>query len=57
MKKAQSLLEYTLIVALVALAGYMFAAKFDLQTLMDYVFNRPADTTTPSQINIEAMTK
>jgi hypothetical protein len=57
MKKAQTLLEYVLIVAFMALLAYVTASKFDLKTLKNYVFMRPADTSNPSQINIEAMTK
>lgn len=55
MKKAQNLLEQVLIVAFVAIVCYTVASKFDLKTLRNYVFIRPADDA--GQINIEAMTK
>ena len=54
---SHQLLEYVLIVAFMALLAYVTASKFDLKTLKNYVFMRPADTSNPSQINIEAMTK
>ena len=57
MKKAQTLLEYVLIVAFVGLVAGMAASSFDLRTIKNYVFTRPADSSNPSQINIEAMTK
>lgn len=55
-KKAQNLLEYILIFAMVAIAGYAFAAKFDIRKIKNYVFDRPADSSSPSKIKIEAMT-
>lgn len=57
MKKAQNLLEYVLIVAMVAVVfGYAFVGKMDFKKLKNYVFIRPASTSDPSKINIEAMT-
>ena len=55
--KAQNLLEYLLIASLVAVVGYGFVARFDLQKLKNYVFMRPADSTDTSKIKIEAMTE
>lgn len=57
MKKSQNLIEYILIVALIAIAGYAFMAKFDLKTIKNYVFSRPADSADSTKIEIEAMTK
>lgn len=57
MKKAQSLVEYMLIAALIAVAGYVFIAKVDLTKIRDYVFVRHTDAEHPSQIKIEAMTE
>ena len=54
--KSQNLLEYILIAALIAVAGAAFVSKFDLRTIKNYVFMRPADSTDPSKIKIEAMT-
>lgn len=59
--KSQNLLEYILIFAMIAIAGYVFAAKFDIKTLRNYVFNRPASTSTingvtGTRIEIESMT-
>lgn len=56
MKKGQNLMEYILIFAMVAIAGYGFVAKFNLNTIKNYVFMRPADSTDPAKIKIEAMT-
>lgn len=56
-KKAQNLLEYILIFALVAVAGAAFATKFDLKKIKNYVFNRPADATDSTKITIEPMTE
>lgn len=56
-KKAQNLLEYILIAAMVAvILGYAFVGKMDYNKLKNYVFIRPADSTDSSRINIEAMT-
>lgn len=56
-KKSQNLLEYILIFAMLAVAGYAFVAKFDLKTLKNYVFMRPADNADTTKIKIEAMTE
>jgi len=56
-KKAQNLIEYALILALVAVAGYYFVTNFDLTKIKNYVFNRPADTTDTTKIKIEPMTE
>ena len=56
-KKGQTLIEYILIVAMVAIAGYGFVSKFDFRTLKNYVFMRPADSTDSTKIKIEAMTQ
>lgn len=57
-KKSQNLIEYILIVAMVAtVIGYGFAAKFDFKNLKNYVFMRPADSSDNSKIRIEAMTE
>lgn len=55
-KKSQNLLEYILIFALIAVAGVAFVTKFDLKTLKNYVFMRPADSNDSTKIKIEAMT-
>lgn len=55
-KKGQNLLEYILIFAMIAVASYAFMSKFDLRTLKNYVFMRPADSSDSSKIKIEAMT-
>jgi len=57
MRKAQTVIEYVLIAALVAIISATCASKMNLKSIKNYVFDRPSDTTTPSQINIEAMTK
>ncbi len=61
-KNAQNLLEYALILALIAVAGAAFVMKFDLKKIRNYVLNRPASTgtvngVTGTRINVEAMTK
>ena len=56
MKKAQTVVEYVLIAALVAIVSATFASKMDLKAIKNYVFMRPAGST-PGQINIEAMTQ
>lgn len=60
-KNAQNLLEYALILALIAVVGAAFVMKFDLKKIRNYVFNRPASTgtvngVTGTRINIEPMT-
>jgi len=55
-KKSQNLVEYLLIFAMVAIVSYGFVAKINLKTIKNYVFDRPADTTDPTKIKIEAMT-
>lgn len=57
MNRAQTLVEYILIVMLVALAGYAFSSKMNLKSIKNYVFVRQTDSANPSQIKIEAMTK
>lgn len=56
-KKAQNLLEYILIFAMVAIAGYGFVAKFDLKKIKNYVFERPTDSADSSKIKIDSMTE
>lgn len=57
MKKAQTLLEYILIVAMVAtVLGYGIACKFDFKSLKNYVFMRPASSEDSTKIEIEPMT-
>jgi hypothetical protein len=56
-KKAQNLIEYLLIAALIAVACYGFVAKFNINTLKNYVFMRPADSTDSTKITIEPMTQ
>ncbi len=56
MKKGQNLVEYLLIAMIVAVAGYAFASKMDLNAIKNYVFMRPVEKGS-SQIKIEAMTK
>lgn len=55
-KSGQNLIEYILIGAMVAIVGLGILFKFDFQALKNYVFMRPADTSNPSRIKIEAMT-
>jgi len=59
--KSQNLLEYALILALIAVVGGAVLSKFDLRVIKNYVFNRPASTSTvngvtATRINIEPMT-
>ena len=54
--KSQNLLEYILIAALIAVVCAVVVSKFDLRTIKNYVFMRPADSTDPSKIKIEPMT-
>ena len=56
-KQAQNLIEYILIFAMVAIVCSMFVIKLDLRQIKNHVFDRPADTTNPSRINIEPMTE
>lgn len=56
MKKGQNLLEYLLIFAMLAVACCAFVSKMDLKSIKNYVFMRPADSTEPNKIKIEAMT-
>lgn len=55
--KAQNVMEYVLIAAVIAMSGFIFVSKFDMQKLKNYVFMRPADETNQSRIKIEAMTE
>lgn len=55
-KTAQNLLEYALILALIAVVGAAAFAKFNFQAIKNYVFNRPADSADHTKIKIEAMT-
>lgn len=58
MKKisSQTMLEYILIFAMVAMISAGVLMHFDLKSLKNYVFMRPADSTDASKIKIEAMT-
>lgn len=56
-KLAQNLLEYALILALIAVIGATVFAKFNLKIIKNYVFDRPVDSSDNSKIKIEAMTK
>lgn len=56
MKKAQNLIEYILIFALVAIAFGAFAVKMNLKMIKNYVFMRPAESAGSSRLKIEAMT-
>ncbi len=56
-KQGQNLIEYILIIAIIAVACYGFVAKFDLKKLKNYVFMRPADSVDSTKIRIEAMTE
>ena len=42
MKKGQTVVEYFLIFALVALFATTFASKFDFKKIKNYVFSRPS---------------
>lgn len=53
MRKAQNLLEFILIVTLVAVAGGVFVSKFDFNKIKSQVFMRPASS---SGIRLEPMT-
>ena len=57
--KAQNLIEYALILAMIAIAGYYFVANFDLNKIKNYVFDRPTYTDSKGyeKIKIEAMTE
>jgi len=55
-KNGQTLVEYILIAALVAIIGYAFVAKFDLSKVKNYVFMRPNDSQDSTKVKIEAMT-
>ena len=58
MKKGQSIVEYMLIFALVAVAcGIGFATKFDLKAIKSYVFARPVSTTDKNKIEMGSMTE
>ncbi len=54
MKKSQTVVEYFLIFALIALVAVVFASKFDVKTIKNYVFSRPSSG---PQIEIEPMTE
>lgn len=54
--RGQNLIEYILIAAMLAIAGYAFVSNFDMKALKNYVFMRPADPTDNAKIKIEAMT-
>lgn len=54
-RKAQNLVEYILIFALVGVVCFFVASKIDLNKLKNYVFVRPVGS--DGKINIEAMTK
>lgn len=56
-RKGQNLIEYILIFTLVVVAGYAMVSKFDLKSIKNYVFMRPADSTDKTLIKIEAMTE
>lgn len=56
------MVEFALIIALIAVIGAAFVMKFDLKKIRNYVFNRPATVGTVNgvsgtRINIETMTK
>lgn len=44
--RSQNLVEYLLIFALIAVAGYAFMSKIDLKSIKNYVFMRPAQEDT-----------
>ena len=54
---SQTMLEYILIFAMVAMISAGILMHFDLKSLKNYVFMRPADSTDASKIKIEAMTE
>lgn len=56
-KEAQTLVEYALILTLVALMAYNFVQGFDFQAIKRYVFMRPIDSADSSKLKIEAMTE
>lgn len=57
-KKAQNLVEYTLIFAMVAMICYFgFARKFNITSIKNFVFMSPIDNADPHKIKIEAMTQ
>lgn len=60
-RKAQNVIEFALIIALIAVIGAAFVMKFDLKSIRNYVFSRPATVgtvngVTATRINIEPMT-
>lgn len=57
-KKAQNLVEYLLIFAMVAFfCAFAFAGRFNFAALKNFVFNRPTDSSDAGKIKIEAMTE
>lgn len=56
-KKAQTLIEYILIFALISVVAFTFVAKFDFNGIKNYVFIRPVDSTDSTKIRIEPMTE
>lgn len=56
MKKAQNLVDYILILTMVAIIAFGIATRFDLGAIRNHVFVRPTDSANPSHIKIEAMT-
>ena len=54
--RSQTLLEYILIFAMVAMISAGVLMHFDLISLKNYVFMRPANSTDTSKIDIEGMT-
>lgn len=55
-KSGQNLIEYLLIAAIVAVAGFGILFKFNFKALKNYVFMRPADSSDTAKIRIEPMT-
>ena len=55
-RRAQNVVEYALIFAIVAVAALMLSNRIDLKKVRDYVFVRPSSQTNPSHIRIEPMT-
>lgn len=53
MKKGQTVVEYFLIFILVALFATVFASKFDIKSIKNYIFTSPSNG---PQIEVEAMT-